>query len=115
VATERSLTSDRELVLQTLRDIITLYAMPKVPFRALPVFDMTTDNYLLMDEGWDGYKRIHRVWLHIELRDGKFWIHEDGTEEGVANRLLAAGIPKERIVLSFHAPNLRTEEGFALN
>ncbi|MBC8141985.1 MAG: XisI protein [Armatimonadetes bacterium] len=56
---------------------------------------------------------MHRVWLHIELHGGKFWIHEDNTEIGIANCLVAAGVPKERIVLAFHKPILRTESGFA--
>ncbi len=66
-------------------------------------------NYLLMDEGWRGYKRLHHVWAHLATTDGKFYVHEDGTEEGIANRLLDAGVPKERIVLAMDAPNSRDE------
>ena len=68
-----------------------------------------------MDEGWEGYKRIHRIWLHGEARDGKYYIHEDGTEVGIANRLLEAGVPQDKIVLSLDAPPLRAESGFAMN
>ncbi|MBC8140766.1 MAG: XisI protein [Armatimonadetes bacterium] len=66
-----------------------------------------------MDEDWQGYKRLHHVWAHIETKNAKFYVHEDGTEEGIANRLLSVGVPKERIVLALDAPNLRAESGFA--
>ena len=39
----------------------------------------------------------------------------DGTEEGIANRLVAQGVPKEHIVLAFHAPYKRPYTGFAAN
>ena len=97
-----------------LTKIAQEYDVPAV--RTLTVFDDETGNYLLMDEGWTGYKRQHHVWAHIEARDGKYYIHEDGTEVGIANRLLEAGVPKDKIVLSLDAPSLRADSaGFALN
>jgi hypothetical protein len=89
------------------------YAKPE-KFRTLMAFDREHGQFLLLDEGWDGYQRIHRVWAHVELRDGKLWIHEDGTEEGIANLLVAAGVPRDRIVLAFYAPSLRTDTEFAV-
>lgn len=83
--------------------------------RTLPIFDEQTGNYLLLDEGWSGYKRYHHVWAHIEARNGKYYIHEDGTEGGIANHLLKAGVPNEQIVLSLDAPTLRQDSGFALD
>ncbi|MGF1958284.1 MAG: element excision factor XisI family protein [Aulosira sp. DedVER01a] len=35
----------------------------------------------------------------------KLWIQQDGTDDGIANELAAAGIPKENIVLN---PNILT-------
>ena len=39
----------------------------------------------------------------------------DGTEEGIANRLVTLGVPKDHIVLAFHAPYKRPYTGFATN
>ena len=39
--------------------------------------------------------------MHVELRDGKFWVQQDGTQDGIAMDLVNAGVPKERIVLAF--------------
>lgn len=41
------------------------------------------------------------------------WIQYDGIEEGVANALVEAGIPSDRIVLGFHPQELRKYTGFA--
>jgi hypothetical protein len=78
------------------------------------VFDQQAGQFLLIDEGWQGYRRIHTVWAHVEIQNDKIWIHEDGTEEGIANLLVQAGIPKDRIVLAFHAPTLRSSTEFAI-
>ena len=41
-------------------------------------------------------------------------IEEDWTEEGITSYLLAAGVPKEDIVLGFHAPEVRPNTEFAV-
>ena len=107
-----SINDDKALARMVLSELLRRYNDPKT--RTLTVFDDDTGNYLLMDEGWHGYRRLHHVWAHIEAKDGKFYIHEDGNEEGFANRLLDAGVPKERIVLAMDAPTLRAESGFAV-
>ncbi len=104
--------SDEALLENILRECAQFYAF-KDRFRTLTVFDRQNGQFLLMDEGWDGFKHIHRVWLHVELRDGKFWIQKDGTEDGIAVALLKAGIPKERIVLAFQHPGRRQYSEFA--
>ena len=45
--------------------------------------------------------------------DHKLWIQHDGTEEGVALDLVAAGIPKEQIVLGFRPLSERKYTEFA--
>lgn len=94
---------DLETVESVLRERAQFYATPE-KFRTVPIFDRQNQEFLLLDEGWDGYQRIHRVWAHIELRDDQIWIQEDGTEDGLAADLIAAGIPRERIVLAFQQP-----------
>ena len=52
--------------------------------------------------------------IHIDIRDRKLWIQYDGMETGVANDLIAAGVPKEDIVLAFHSEYMRQFTEFAV-
>lgn len=108
-----SLEQDVVIIEQVLSERACYYAAPD-KLRTLMAFDRERGQFLLLDEGWNGYRRIHHVWAHVELREGKLWIHEDGTEDGIANQFVAAGIPHERIVLAFHAPALREATEFAV-
>ena len=80
----------------------------------LPLFDDLQNNYALLDVGWDRMGRVHAVILHLRLQNGKVWIEQDGTEEGIAEELLAAGIPREDIVLGFYRPERRAITEFAV-
>src|SRR5438270_8567679 len=77
------------------------------------IFDEPNDHYELMYAGWNGPYRIHGSVLHVDIRDGKVWIQHDGTEEGIAEKLVSAGIPRDRIVLAFKAPEIRPHTGYA--
>ncbi len=79
----------------------------------IPVFDERNDNYMVVDVGWDRTGRVHAVILHLHLQQGKVWIELDGTEEGIAQELLDAGIPKQDIVLAFYRPERRKLTEFA--
>lgn len=106
-------TEDQEIVEKALRECARFYASDDA--RTLTIFDRQNGQFLLMDEGWDGFKHIHRVWVHVEMQDGKFWIQKDGTEEGIAVDLMNAGVPKERIVLAFQHPGRRQYSDFAVD
>jgi len=81
------------------------------------LFDDERGGYLVLDIGWNDDNYLPATPIHINLIDGKIWIQYDDTEEGVATDLLAAGIPKEDIVLGFRHPNVRqyTEFGTGLS
>jgi hypothetical protein len=49
----------------------------------------------------------------VDIRDDLVWIQHDGTEDGIANELVEAGIPREQIVLAFHPPDQRKRTSFA--
>lgn len=78
------------------------------------VFDEERDHYMLVSSGWSGNKRIRGTTVYVRIRDGKFWIEEDWLEYGIATDLLEAGVPKEDIVLAFHAPEMRPYTEFAV-
>lgn len=57
--------------------------------------------------GWCGEKRVFGCVIHVEVRSGKIWIQRDGTEVGIANELIEAGVPKSDIVLGYRSPYMR--------
>lgn len=57
------------------------------------VFDELHDHYLLIGRGWQGEERIKKNTIHVRLRDGKIWIEEDWTEDGVVTDFLQAALP----------------------
>jgi hypothetical protein len=71
------------------------------------VFDEEHDQYLLVKTGWADRRRVRGTTLYLRIRDGKVWIEEDWTEEGISKALVAAGIPEEDIVLAFQSPEPR--------
>lgn len=79
------------------------------------ILDRENHHYQLLTVGWNDDRRIRGCILHIDIKeDGKIWIQHDGTEIGIANELVELGVPKEEIVLAFHAPYKRPYTGFAV-
>ena len=77
------------------------------------IIDPERDHYEVMHVGWDGVRRVHGSVVHLDIIDGKVWVQYDGTSRPVADELLAAGIPREDIVLGFHPAELRGHTQFA--
>jgi hypothetical protein len=78
------------------------------------IVDLDRDHYEVMHVGWDGVRRVHGSVVHIDIHGGRVWIQYDGTSRPGADELIAAGIPREDIVLAFHPANLRQHTGFAI-
>jgi hypothetical protein len=79
------------------------------------IVDPDRDHYEVMHVGWDGVRRVHGSVVHIDICNGKIWIQYDGTNRPVAEELLAAGVPREDIVLAFHPADLRKHTGFGIS
>lgn len=102
---------------EVIEQVLTEYA--RIPYahgdiQTETVFDRANDHYLLVNVGWFGDRRIHGDIVHLDIIDGKVWIQYDGTEDGIANELVRAGVPKERIVLGFQQPEVRQYTEFAV-
>jgi hypothetical protein len=78
------------------------------------VFDEERNHYMAFRTGWWGKKRIHSAVIYVRLHNGKIWIEEDWTEDGIATELLEAGVAKEEIILAFHHPTMRRYSEFAV-
>ena len=72
------------------------------------------DHSQVLLVGWEDLHRVYECVLHVDIRDDKIWIQEDCTEAGLANELVELGVPKDAIVLAFHAPYKRPYTGFAV-
>ncbi|MBW4481174.1 MAG: XisI protein [Tildeniella torsiva UHER 1998/13D] len=76
-------------------------------------FDPDRDHYFWFHVGWNGKQRDFGVTVYLRLEQGKIWIEEDWTKQGIANDLLEAGVPPEDIVLGFQHPKKRSMTEFA--
>jgi len=101
---------------EIIKRVIKEYAALKPSYGEIEVetiFDESHDHYELIYSGWNSRRRVHGAVIHVDIRDGKIWIQHDGTGDGIANELLAAGVPHEKIVLAFHHPHKRKYTPFA--
>ncbi|MDF5727743.1 MAG: XisI protein [Rhizonema sp. PD38] len=68
------------------------------------------NHFMLIQEGWENERRIHGFVVHAEIRSGKIWIHYDG----ITGEMVAAGVPKDHIVLAFYPHSVREHTDYAL-
>jgi hypothetical protein len=103
---------------ETIRQLLTTYqqfALHAGDQNHELIFDSANNHYLLMAVGWDGEERLYHTVLHVDIIDGKIWIQRDGTEDGIIDDLLAAGVPKEHIVQAYRSPFVRQFTEFAVS
>ena len=77
--------------------------------------DKDHHHYQWLRAGWDNANHyFFRVRIHLHINaDGKIWILENTTEEDVAEDLVAEGVLKSDIVLSFLPESVRQFSGYA--
>ena len=85
-------------------------------FEVQVITDEEHGHYMVFNNGWrDGQHRIYGCIVHIEIKkDGKVWLHHDGTELIIGQMLLDAGVPKKELVIGFHAPVMREDTEYAV-
>jgi XisI protein len=87
---------------------------PNPDIETFLIVDEAKSHYIWMNLGWQNGERVTGMTVYVRVRNGKFWIEEDWTEDGVAIDLVRAGVPKEDIVLAFHEPKMRQYTEFAV-
>ena len=108
------LTEYSNLVTRILTAYVDLSnSQPKPGVETVLIIDEQRGHYVWFKLGWENGKRIKYLTVYIRLRDGKFWIEEDLTENGIATDLVREGVPREDIVLAFHDPETRKHTDFA--
>ncbi len=108
------LTSYRQIIKKAISGYVELdNRYPDLGVESYMIADEQGDNYFWINLGWKNNRRVNSVYLFVRIRDGKIWIEEDRTEEGIATDLLEAGVPNEDIVLGFQPPQMRQYTEFA--
>jgi hypothetical protein len=102
-----------------IKQILTEYEIissqvPDPDIDEVLMFDDQRSQYLWFNIGWKNDKRVKGISVYVRIKNEKFYIEEDWTEEGIATELLREGVPKEDIVLAFHDPETRKLTEFAV-
>jgi len=48
------------------------------------LFDEKHDHYMVLRAHWGQYRCVHGAQIFIRIRNGKIWIEEDWTQDGIA-------------------------------
>ena len=65
------------------------------------IIDLERHHYILMLVGWYNQRREYGSLIYIDIKDEKIWIQSDGTEVGVANELVEAGVRQNEYSFGF--------------
>ena len=109
-----TLNNYRKIITQVLSEYAKLpYAYGDLERRFIISEDH--NSYLLLTLGWQQDQRVHGCLIQLEIKNNKIWIQRDGTEDGITDELVVAGIPKKYIVLAFHPPEVRQYTEFSVS
>jgi hypothetical protein len=97
-------------VFQTLKSYDT--QMPQGIERQF-IMDDQNGHYQILDLGWENQNPVYDIMVHIDIKQNLIWVQADNTNHNIVEALLEQGVPKNQIVLGFHAPYKRPFTGFA--
>ena len=100
------------------RQLIEQYGAPDqnegAEVQTAVVTDDQHGHYILLNLGWQDNHRTYFPYLHLDVRNGKIFVEKNHTEIAIAKELERLGVPKDDIVLAFHAPYKRQFSGYAV-
>jgi hypothetical protein len=100
-------------ILGNYKEILSRRKNP--PLESVFIFDEQNNNYTWLKFGWQDGSRFEGITVFVRIKDGKFYIEEDWTENGIAAELLEKGVSPKDIVLAFQKSENREFLEFALN
>ena len=103
---------------QIVQQILAKYGKRKPShgdIEAETIFDTERDHYQVMYVGWNREQFVHGCTVHIDIKGEKIWLQWNTTEDDIAADLVAAGVPKEDIVLGFQSPFMRQFTDYAVS
>lgn len=101
-----------------IQELLTRYANEdkgNSDVEVLLIFDVERGHYQWMNVGWEGFDRIYRCAVHLDLRDSKVWLQQNLTDQNPAAELMEMGVAREDIILGLQPPYKRpyTDYGVA--
>ncbi len=104
---------------QAVETLLNEYTEFWKPYRGVKqqvLADPKHHNFTLISLGWEEGKQryIHDISFHIQVINGKVWVHQNNTEEMIADELIEKGVAREDIVLGFLPERDRAYSGFAV-
>ncbi len=109
---EEKLNGYHQLAEKIVRDYVRPIRIEDVD--VYPVIDREGGHYQVVRSGWRNRRYIYGPVIHIDIKDGKFWIRHNGTELDLAAQLHEGGAPVEDIVLGFKPPYYRDHAALAM-
>jgi hypothetical protein len=104
----------QEAIITLLREFAEFWKSSK-GVKNQVIADKENHIYQLNMFGWqESQMYIHLVAFHLEIIQGKVWIHQNNTEAMIADELMEHGIAREDIVLGFLQEQDRAYSGFAV-
>ncbi|NEQ35380.1 MAG: XisI protein [Okeania sp. SIO3I5] len=103
-----------EIVMQIVKEHYQYHTQDS-QYETQLILDSERNHYLLISWRWQNEQRDYGCSIHVDIKDGKIWIQQDFTEQGIAQQLLDLGVPKSDIVLAFRSPFVRQFYDFAVN
>ena len=103
---------------ECIKQVLTKYAAYKLSYGEVDVqvvFDTEHNHYQVVRVGWDNKQRVYGCPIHLDIKDGKIWIQQNGTEIDLGQELVDIGVPKSDIVVGFHPPYMRQFTEFAVS
>ena len=110
---EEKLKQYKEIICQVLEHRAGLPISNAPDLKRHLIVNADQTEFALLTVGWKGKRYQHSIVFHLEIRDGKIWVHKDNTDLGIADVLIERGIPRSLIVLGFLPSYLLEQSGFA--
>lgn len=78
------------------------------------IMDTENDHYQVLFAGWRNSKQVFSVIFHFDIINSKIWVQRNISDYDIIGDLEDKGIPKQDIVLAFHAPEMRPFTEYAV-
>ena len=78
------------------------------------IADTKKNAFVMLSFGWQHNETYtHLLCFHIEIINGKVWVHENNTEALIADELIEKGVASEDIILGFIESNVHVFQHLA--
>jgi hypothetical protein len=102
----------RTAIRQVMKPHLSPYSVGDI--EVSEVIDSEHDHFQVFAAGWANGHYHHGPTVSMQIKNGKIWIHHNGTDSDLAQELVSLGVPKNDIVLGWQAPAMRKFTEYAV-